>query len=268
MSFDVTTYGSFGDEKVTSTAKIGGLPLGASMELPDGRKYRHARLGGAAAVAGCLYEGITPVNANTVLGGGAIAIAPTAAAIGATTLNITVGGSAYSAATAAAYNDGYLVTASPTGAGVGYSYKILSMATATAASTYTINLYPNDAIKVALEAGTTKCSVIPNPYSAATITAADTTAVSGILGVACATAAASAYVWLQTKGIASVMADATTVIIGMPVVAASAVAGAVGVPPAAGSAATSIIKQTLPVGYALLGSGTSGNFIPVKLCIE
>jgi len=266
MAFDVTTYGSNGDEKIAYTTKI--TSLGASMELPDGRKFRFARLGAAAAVAGYLYQGVSAANANTVMAGGAITAVPSAAAVGAVSLTVTVAGSASAASTALLLADGYLVIASSAGAGIGYNYKIKNVTVNAAGSAYTVNLDPNDAIKVALEAGTTKVQLIPHSHSGALLCTADTVGVSAILGVACATAAASTYVWLQTRGTATVQADATTIIIGMPVVAASAVAGAVGVPPAAGSAATSVIKQTFVVGHALLGSGSTTNFIPVRLCIE
>jgi len=36
-------YGDYGDEKVTSSTRIGGLPLGAKMVFLDGREFRHAK---------------------------------------------------------------------------------------------------------------------------------------------------------------------------------------------------------------------------------
>ena len=65
MGIPSIIYGDYGDEKVTSSTKIGNLPLGQLMRLPDGRKYRHARSGGTAlAVGQVLRQG---VDNNAVL---------------------------------------------------------------------------------------------------------------------------------------------------------------------------------------------------------
>ncbi|KKL16382.1 hypothetical protein LCGC14_2496170, partial [marine sediment metagenome] len=55
MAFPNVIYGRYGDEKVAQSTKIGGLPLGQEMVLPDGREFRHSCAQTAAAlVAGKL----------------------------------------------------------------------------------------------------------------------------------------------------------------------------------------------------------------------
>jgi hypothetical protein len=271
MSFDYTIYGNFGDEKVSFATKPGALPLGARMELPDGRIFRLSQLGAAAAVAGCLYQGVSAANANTIFAGGAKSLVPNAAAIGATSVNVTCAGTTFPASSAAILVDGYLVTSSSVGAGIGYNYKVKSISAGSAAtSTLTVTLYENDAVKVALEAGTTKVQIIPSPYQGALLTTADTVGVSTVLGVACATAAASTFVWLQRRGNALAYTDATNPIVGTPVTCSTTVAGAIGAWPtsAADTAGVRTGKGAGVLGYAVLGCGTTTQFTPIDLTIE
>lgn len=220
MAFPHTVQGSFGDEKVTSTTKIGGLPLGSRMELPDGRIFRHARVGTTALVPGKLYQGKAG-EANTIF---IKSVAPNAAAIAATSITLTMSGTALGADV---YNDGYLITASSVGTGIGYLYKVKSAATAASTETSVVSLMPNDTVKVALESGTTTVGMRKNEYDSVLLTTADTIGVNTVCGVSCASAAASAYVWLQRRGPAAVFTDNSTVIVGTPVIASSTVAGAV-----------------------------------------
>ena len=50
MSFPNVIYGDYGDEKVAQSTKIGSLPLGQLMILPDGRAFRHTRAHTAQAM--------------------------------------------------------------------------------------------------------------------------------------------------------------------------------------------------------------------------
>lgn len=220
MAFPSVVYGSFGDEKVTSTSKIGGLPLGQVMELPDGRLFRHSRVGTTSLVAGKLYQGKAG-EANTIFIKN-VALAATAA-VAATSVSITVAGTALGANV---YDDGYLVTASSIGTGIGYLYKVKSAATTAAGSTSVVSLADGDTVKVALAGGTTTVGMRKNEFDSVLLTTADTVGVNTPAGVACATAAASAYVWLQRRGPVAGFTDNSTLIIGTPVIASSTVAGA------------------------------------------
>jgi hypothetical protein len=267
MGFEVTTHGSFGDEKQAYTTQVTGL--GYSMELPDGRRFRFARLGAAAAVAGFLYQGLATANANTIIAGGAIAMAPSAAAAGATTLTVTATGTAFPASSCAQFVNGWLKIASSIGTGIGYNYKIKEVKVATAGSVLTINLWETDPLKVALQSGTTKVVMIPNPYYGVLLTTADTVAVAPILGVACCTAAASTYIWLQHRGEATVYTDAVNTIIGCPVVASTTVAGAICAITVTGTAVNAITNQKQAIlGYCTNASGTTTQFSGVDLRIE
>ena len=222
MSFPTVVYGSYGDEKVTSTTKIGGLPLGTEMRLLDGREYSHSRVGASALVAGKLYQGKAG-EANTIYIKN-VGLAATAA-VAATSISITSAGTALGANV---YDDGYLFAASSIGTGIGYLYKVKSAATTAAGSTSVVTLEPGDDVVVAMEGGTTKVGMRKNEYDSVLLTTADTIGVNTLAGVACATAAASAYCWLQRRGPAAVFGDNSTLIVGTPVIASSTVAGAVG----------------------------------------
>lgn len=223
MSYPNVIFGTFGDEKVTSTSKIGGLPLGTEMLLPDGRKFRHAMAGATAIVPGKLYEG-PAIQAQAAISDATLAV--NSAAVGATSINITKGaGTAMSANT---FAGGYIWTASSVGTGIGYLYKVKShLASAgTAAATIAVLLEENETVKVALAGGTTTAGLGKSPYDGVVLTTADTVNINTPAGVSCSSAAASAFVWLQNKGPAAVMSDAT-LLIGAAVVASSAAAGAV-----------------------------------------
>lgn len=223
MAFPAVHWGSFGDEKVTSTAKINGFPLGIKMAFPDGREFVHARLGGTAAVAGKLYGAAT--GAYTVADTLYYALVPTSTiAAGVTSLIVTVGGTA-SAVTKDYFAEGHLAVASSAGTGIGYNYKIKTNNSAAAGATCTIGLYETDPIQVALAGGTTKVSITENRYAACELTPASTVGVP-INGVACNSAAASSYVWLQTKGVASVFTG-TALVERQPCRASGTTAGAV-----------------------------------------
>ncbi len=220
MAYPHVIYGSYGDEKVTSTSRIGNVPLGTKMVLPDGREFRQGRLGAAAAIAGYLYQQGAQVNA--IFNGTAAAAANIAA--GTTVVNLTLSGTVV---VADEFRDGYLFTASSTGNGIGYNYKVkANEAEADTTATFNVTLEENDAIKIVTSSGTTKFGLRRNEYDLALLTTANTVATGPLAGVACCTAAASTFVWLQTKGPAAVFTDGT-VVVGLAVMASTAIAGAV-----------------------------------------
>lgn len=262
MTFPLVVYGNFGDEKVTSTTKIGSLPLGTPMVLPDGRIFRHARVGGTALVAGKLYES----GSSVATGDGAYddALTCATAAIGATTLTVTAG--ATTAVTTDLFADGFLSIASSTGTGVGRIHKVKSNNSTAAGSTFTVTLYETDGIKVATEGGTTKVGMLENRYSLVKLSTADT-AIVGKFGVSCASAAASAYVWLQTKGEAVVFTGGTVLVRGEICVASTAVAGAV-VPIVASTAGPTSAKAMLNIVGQALGTADTAGYAIVDLSLD
>lgn len=184
-----------------------GIQVGALATTGDGRYYRWSVAGAVALVAGQLQQAPVQTTAHANL-----AIA--AAALGATSVTTT---SAITV-TANQYAGGFLVvTRTP---GLGYIYQIGSHAAATAA-VVTLNLV--DPIQVALTTAST-ISLVNNTYNGVIVN--PTTATANIAGVAVAATPALGFGWLQTKGIANVLAQGT-IVVGSLVAASATTAGAI-----------------------------------------
>lgn len=263
MSFPAIHYGNYGDEKTVQTTKIGGLPLGIRMALPDGRMFVHARAGGTAIVVGKLYEAATAAAASD--GGYTATLTVAAATVGATTLSITAG--ATTAITTDQYEDGTVFLASSTAGGTGYSYKIKSNNSAAAGSAATFTLYPSDGLHEAVAGGTTTAGLRENLYRLVKLTTADTVTTGTYAGVSCATAAASAYVWLARKGEANTFVGGTVISRGEAVVASTGVAGAVADIVTGTAGITSVKAGAMIVGNAL-SNGTANGFALVDLKLD
>jgi|TARA_Y100000310_G_scaffold247250_1_gene252818 hypothetical protein len=262
MAFPHTVYGSYGDEKTVSANKIGGLPLGTRMELPDGRVFRHARASATALVAGKLYQGVSRV-ADTMYED---QLVTGSAAVGATVLTITAGGT--TAVATDFYDDGYIYTASSAGSGVGEVYKIKSAASAATGSSCVVTLYSSDGLKTLVAGGTTKTGMSPNEYNEVLLTTANTVRVAPIAGVPTTAVAASNYCWIQRRGPVAAFASGTVMITGVAVAANTNAAGNFGPWFAAASAnnLSWVTEQTL--GYAMNVAGTAENFSLVNLTLE
>ncbi len=218
MSFPSTIYGEYGDEKVSGLTKV--HALGQKMELPDGRIFRYARASATAVVAGQLYHGKAgEANTAQII---SLAVAGTNA-VGDRDVVVTMAGSALAANV---FDDGYLFTASSIGTGIGHTYKIQSASSCAAGSTTTVTLEGNDELKVALNSSTT-VGLRKNQYDELLVNTADTVGTNTLAGVSAASAAASAYCWVQRRGPATVYTAAEVPIVGQPVIAATTLAGAV-----------------------------------------
>ncbi len=222
MAFPHVIYGSFGDEKVTSSARIGNLPLGTKMILPDGSEFRHAKASATAMIAGNLYQQNIGIQGTDVGYKGTLATVTGAA--GATTCVITAAGT--TATTLDQFRDGYMHTAASASYGGGSVYKVKGNTVAAASAACTVTLDPNDAIKVAFSAGTTTVGLRENEYWSCTITTADTVGVGTLLGIAPVNVLANYYCWVQRSGRAAALTDGT-IIVGEPVTPSGALAGAV-----------------------------------------
>jgi hypothetical protein len=189
----------------TSTTKT--ADLGALAMTADGRKFRYCLAGGTALVAGKLQQASAEVTANQDLTAVAAAVGDLAIAASST---VTV--------TANQYAEGWaLITVTP---GLGQMYQISGHAAFTAAApTFTLS----DPIRVALTTSS-RIDLVANPYSAVIVNPA--TASSVPVGVAVANNALSTYGWIQTGGIANVLADGALTV-GVNLSASNAVAGAV-----------------------------------------
>lgn len=201
--------------------------LGEGIYSNDGRKFRYAKAGASALVAGTLLQCAAEATGNENL-------AVAAAAVGDTTLTTTT----TVTVTANQYAGGFVkVTVTP---GVGLAYKIKSHPAATSA---VVTLTLEDPILVALTTSS-RIDLIPSLYNGVIINPATATGVP--VGVAVYPIAATEYGWIQVEGPANVLADGT-VTVGTALVASNGVAGAV--EPAAGVQAG--------IGIAITGIATT-----------
>ena len=185
--------------------------LGAKVYSDDKvRSFRWVLVGGTALVPGKLYQASAEITNHQN-------VTPATAAAGATSITVTLGATA---ATANYYADGWAIVT--TGTGAGYQYRIASNPAADASASLTITL--DDALIAAIAVGDSKIDLVANPYSGVIVN--PTTATSCVVGVACYAAAAASYSWVQTGGVAAVLADGALAV-GTNVAASNAVAGAV-----------------------------------------
>ncbi len=259
MSFPNRIYGDYGDEKVAQSTKIGGLPLGTAMELPDGRLFRQAKMSATAGVAGKVYIETAVVAGHGNVSGSGL-ICPTAVSVGDESIVLTVGGTG--AVTLNQYAEGTLNMISGTGSGI--SYKIKSHAAAGTTVAVTINLEDNDSIAATIAAGTTTAGLRKNLYDEITIRPTGSAQVGPVIGVLPVAASASFYCWLQKTGPASCRVSATAIVIGQPVVASTGEAGMI---TAQVASTTAVIEEQMPIGITMNVSAASEHSL-VDLSIE
>ena len=250
MSFPNIVWGDFGDEKETSSTRIGNLPLGARMILPDGRVFAHCKQGGTAGIAGEFYISEAATAGHGCVAGSALVV-DAAAAIGSTTVSITVG--ATGAITANQYADGYLTITAGT-VGMGHIYKIVSNTAATTTETgCKIYLDPDDAIKVALVASSTLVQLSPNPWKGLRVKPAGSTFTGNPAGILPIAIPADYYGWVQRSGQAAALMAATAVTLGAPLTCSTTETGALNEMVLVETTAYS----SFPVGIAFTGSDAS-----------
>jgi len=185
------------------------LPIGTLGQTPDGRCYRYAQAGAADLAPGKLA-----VAATVVANHQNMAVAA-AAAVGATSVTVTLGATA---ATADYYADGFLTINDAAGEGI--SYRVKSHPAHAGSGSLVVELY--DPIKVALTTSS-EASLDKNPWSAAVISVTDQADMP--VGIPNVTITAAYYGWLQTKGVCSAFAD-ESITAGLAVTTGTGVAGA------------------------------------------
>ena len=188
-------------------------PLGTRGYTNDGRAFRYAKAGGADLAAGQVLQSpaITPGHLALAL----------ATSVGATTIgSIQVAATCPSLMAANVYAEGFLQISA--GVGQGYNYQISSHAAVSAGATGTFNLYPEDALVVALGT-TTIVALIANKYNGV-IQMPVTTATGVCVGVAAYVITQTQYGWIQTWGDCPVLMSGAGAL-GDPLVGVSATAG-------------------------------------------
>ena len=202
--------------------------LGELGHTPDGRKFRYVSVEPSATTVTGQTAGATLVSGNVIQSAAQIAnhlaLTPSAAAIGATTITVTLGATA---AFVNQYAGGYaIISTSP---GNGYAYEIKSHPLAASGASVVLTLV--DAVEVALTTSS-RVDLQRNAY-ASVIQAPVTTATGSAIGVAlhpipAATtggATGQTYGWIQSYGPAAVLIDGTPAV-GAMVVSTGAAAGA------------------------------------------
>lgn len=209
MAFPSRHYGSFGDEKVVRTAQ-GGHPLGQLMELPDGALYRYTQAGEALGAGNLCQTPLKVADHDMDLA------VQTAAAVGDTTLALTLGSTA---ATLDQYLGGYVnINGDPGG---GHRYRIQGHAAVNSGGTITLRL--DEPIAEALTTASSQCGLFVNPWNG-TLLYNISTADGVPQGFAATELANNEFGWLQTRGWGSVLVIGSAAIgkVGTPAVATTA----------------------------------------------
>lgn len=175
--------------------------LGEQVQTNDGRQWRF----GAAAstlTKGNLNQAPAPIPNH-------VNMTTAAAALGATQVTVTP---AATGGAANIYAEGYLVVNDVDGEGM--TYQVKGHPTITSSVAFTVDLF--DPIRVALTANS-QTALVHNAYNAFVEATVTTTRGSGVSMVS---GAAGDYVWLQNRGVASVLCG-TAATLGAPLVAES-----------------------------------------------
>lgn len=168
--------------------------LGQLAITSDGRKFRYTKAGENLVTGDCYQSAVQDAQFE------AMALQANAA-IGATTISITIG---TTTVTANMFDEGYLMVAS--GVGIGQSSKIASHGTGT--SGQTVDFVIEDPLKVALTtAGSSTLSVVKNAYD--DVIKYPVTPTGGVAGVASFAIPSGEFGWLQTGGPAACLWDAS-----------------------------------------------------------
>lgn len=236
MAFPDIVYLQQGDQFKQRTLAQGPLYIpGQKGMTANGDIYRYAQVGAVAMVVGKLYQAPIPVT-NHVLQTAA------AAAVGATTVAVTLGNTAV---VANDYINGNLVVDLASNTGFGYIYTIDAHPAVAGSGVFTVPLAGSpsrtiptnvaegallltgsESVQVAIATTANSVSLIPNNWKKVILSVVNlTTAV--LAGVSVVAAAIGSWCWIKTRGNAMVLTDNTTVVIGAPAITSTVTAGAV-----------------------------------------
>lgn len=220
-------------------------PLGTMGITKDGRLFRYSQAGDTLLVAGNLLQAIPKVTAH-------LANTPPVVAIGATSFSYTPG-----AATGVAnlYAEGYLnIESTP---GMGYNYRISGHPAIASSTAFVLTLDPDDAIQIALTAGSA-VGLHTNPWKL--MVKCPTAITARVCGFCVSPMAINNYGWVQTRGPVSALINGTPAITS-PVANSATTSGAVDVWTTAAAAVT-----ITPVGYMMqVGVSTKNNLVDARI---
>jgi len=208
MSFPTDIYGAEGEQWNTYSDQR--HVLGTRLILQDGRTFRFVENGGTLLVVGNVIQAEAPgANFDEL-------VVPSAAAIGAETVTVTLGSTA---AAVDLFAEGYLFVEDD--AGESFLYPVRSHPAAATTASLVVTIW--NSIQVAL---TTSSTVLLLKSLYKDVIQLPTTGTGDIVGVAVKAIAADEYGWIQTHGPCGVLTDGTLVI-GQHIRASDGVAGAV-----------------------------------------
>ena len=253
--FPNVVYLGYGDEKVAQSTRIGGYPLGQLATLPDGRTFRHAQAGSAAALSAGAFVSTTAsvVGHGGVSGSGLLASATATENLSThTTVYLT---SKSVAITVDQYADGSLNVLGPAGSAyIGHIHKIKSNESAAVSSKVKFVLEPTDGLKVDWKAGTTSVSLRKSPFKDL-IPMDAATVIAPPMGAVPVAVSASFFFWVQRHGEASIKQSATAVTDGAPIMASTVTACSITL--ASSAAVSTSIWASNHIGYAMEGAAAS-----------
>jgi hypothetical protein len=194
MAYPGTMQIDYATPYETGTTKL--HPMGQRAECPDGSVWRYSLMGGTTGVANKLYQSAAVVAHWTNQD---LTVAWTA---GDTSVSFHDGGTAFAVDQ---LEGGHLITEETTL--LGGRYRVKSN-TVTAANETICQLEDGVSIVSTVAIGD-GCSAILNQWNAVIIYPA-TNPTQAQAGVPCKVIAASAYGWLQTRGVASILSDGST----------------------------------------------------------
>ena len=204
--------GAVGQSLYSSSATAAHTPGTLAYSVVGGRKFRYVKCGATALVVGnCIQAPAEKTNHDQ--------LTPSAAAIGAEQITVTLGATAV---TANQYAGGQAVI--DTTPGEGYAYTIKGHPAADASATVVLTL--ETPIIVALTTSS-RVTIAPNPYNLV-IQHPVTTATGVALGGAVFIIVANEYGWIQSGGPGAALIAGTPGV-GQPVTSVGAVAGALSV---------------------------------------
>lgn len=208
-------------------------PLGFPAFSIDGRRFRYTKAGGTTLVVGNMIQAPAQVTDADQLA------VQAAAAVGATQISVTTGGT--NAIVANQYAGGWaVITVTP---GLGYLYMIGSHPAAATTTTMVITLAGGETVQVALTTSS-KVTLVPNPYLATKQTPV-TTLTGAVVGAAVFPIVTLEHGWIQTQGVAGVLIAGTPGV-GLAVVCPATAAGAVVIDGAA--SATQVVGSMMVTG--------------------
>jgi hypothetical protein len=228
---NLTGYTMITGGEIFSSSSTQAHPLGTRGQTRDGRQYRYCQAGASALVVGNVIQAPAQITTHQDM-------TPSAAAIGATSISVTPGATA---GAANLYAEGWaFISVTP---GLGYLYEVSGHLAITASTAFTVNLFADSAIQVALTTSS-RVGLTHNPYKNV-IQSPVTTLTAAVVGVAVYPIVATEYGWVQTSGPAGVLVAGTPGV-GLAVVVPATAAGAVVVDGAA--SATKVVGSMMVTG--------------------